>query len=192
MNRALLVALLLTVALGCGPGPSNQGPDAAGDVGPPPFDTLAGCVGRAATTPRTIDEAIAIINTLPRPVSIARFIASLPRPLNLVATSSSLSAQPAHGRRSPRIFLMTSQLVISIVPAGPGVDLLEFGEWVEGTRTLKAEIEFPVTELLPPDAGYTRVRRGEMLTSCGLCHRGEVEHPTIAGATNIETEVFED
>ena len=21
-----------------------------------------------------------------------------------------------------------------------------------------------------------------MLTSCGLCHRGEVEHPTIAGA----------
>lgn len=176
-------ALLLAAMSACAPTPS-VGRDAGPEGGIDPADPLAPCVAlQAMDAPRTIADAVARIDALPHPVSIACFVASLPRPLSIVATSSALSAQPAMGARSPRVFILTSQLVMSVVPAGSGAHLLEFGQWVEATRTIKGELAFPVTEMLAPDAPFTRVRDGAAgLTSCGLCHRGETEHPSTPGA----------
>lgn len=153
---------------------------------PPPPDaghwwdaTLGGCLDQSGPAPRTIGQVVERINGLPRPVSVACLVASLPRPLSVVAVASVTSAQPADGRRSPRVFLFTDQLVLSVVPAGIGKDLLEFGEIVAPGRTLKAELPFPVTAALPQSAPYTHVLSGPYQTNCALCHRAEVAHPTV-------------
>ena len=48
------------------------------------------------------------------------------------------------------------QYSVPVVPAVTGAPLLEFGERVSPNRTLKAEIKFPVTGPLSPDAPYTQ------------------------------------
>ncbi|MEM6954446.1 MAG: hypothetical protein AAF411_14900 [Myxococcota bacterium] len=124
--------------------------------------------------PQTIDDALARINALPEP-TLACFVASLPRPLRMTATDSTFSAQPAAGTDRPRVFLHTEGLVLSITLGGPGVHLLEFGEWRSPTRTLKGEIAFPVTTPLMDDAPFHLELEGSTRegTSCGLCHRDE-------------------
>lgn len=124
------------------------------------------------------------LNALPAPVDGPCFVASLPRPLSLVATTGVASAQPAVSRASPRIFFLLPGLVASVVPEGDGSKLLELGEWVTTTRTLKGEIALPVTAPLTADAPYQHVLYGMPATSttCGLCHRTEAPHDTIAGA----------
>ena len=103
------------------------------------------------------------------------------RPLELVATTSVVSAQPAAGRTSPRIFILQPELALSVVPDGAGVTLLELSEWMTPTRTLKGEVELPLTAPLTADAPFTRVHSSFSVTSCGLCHRNEAPHPSIDG-----------
>ncbi len=136
-------------------------------------------IGGAA--PQSIPDAIERINSLPRPLSIACFVASLPRPLSLVATNSPFSAQPAASSENPRIFILTDGLVLSVVPAGSGARLLEFAEWVTDTRTIKGELPFPVEDTLSEDAPYD-VLFNDTLTNCGLCHRNEDPAPDRPGA----------
>lgn len=126
----------------------------------------------AGAAPRTVDETIARINRLPRPVSIACFTASLPRPLSLTGTTSRFSAQPA-GPNDPRLFLFTDGAILSIVTGGDGKDLLEIGELVEPTRTLKAELRFPIEHEVTRDDAYAHLEFSSALTSCGLCHAAE-------------------
>jgi hypothetical protein len=114
-------------------------------------------------------------------VSVACFIASVPRPLNLSATYSTFSAQPAVGAKSPRIFLLQPGIALSVVPAGAGSHLIEMGEWVTPTRTLKGELELPVTQQLAPDAPLAHVAQSNGTTTCAICHRAEESHETIAG-----------
>lgn len=129
----------------------------------------------------TIFTAVERLNALPAPVTPACFVASLPRPLDAVATISVVSAQPAAGRESPRVFLLMPGLVVSVVPDGDGASLLEFAEWTTPLRTLKGELKFPVTTPLALDAPLTRVHSNLGVTSCGLCHRNELPHDTIDG-----------
>lgn len=68
---------------------------------------------------------------------------------------------------------------MSIVPEGVGTHLLEFGEQREGHRSLKAEIAFPVTEQLSPDAPYEQLLFGEDFTGCAFCHAQEDQDPAI-------------
>ncbi|HHO51888.1 MAG TPA: hypothetical protein ENK18_13660 [Deltaproteobacteria bacterium] len=115
---------------------------------------------------------IAAIDTLPRPLQLPCFLAALPRPLSIVATDDVFSAQPAMGSRSPRIFLLSPGLSMSVVPEGAGRPLLELGERTDDpSQSLKAEIHFPILEPLSPDEPFTRIedpsRQG---TSCGVCH----------------------
>lgn len=121
------------------------------------------------------------INTLPRPVAVPCVVASLKRPLSLVATTSMLSAQPADGPSSPRLFLLSSTMAISVVPSGAGAQLIETGEWVTATRTLKGELELPATADLPANAAYTRVEQSTGRTTCALCHRDESPDDMRAG-----------
>lgn len=129
----------------------------------------------------TIGEALARLGSLPQGDGPC-FVASLPRPLAVVATSSTTSAQPAGGRGAPRLFLMLPKLIVSAVPEGRGSEVLEFGEWVGTTRTLKGEIGLPITSPPAPDAAFTRVLQAGNRTACATCHREEEPHPSIANA----------
>lgn len=175
--KALRTALLV-LAAGCGGREPVTGPPDAGQWWAP---ALAGCSTQQGEAPRTVYQVVERINALPAPVSVACVIASLPRPLSLVATTSVFSAQPADGRRSPRVFLMSDHLVLSVVLGGAGARLLELGEVVADGRTLKAELPFPVTGPIGFDAPFAQVRSGPSQTSCGLCHRAEAPHPSIDG-----------
>lgn len=163
----MLISLL--VLSGCeGVGPAHSAPA-----------VLSTC--RPSTPLLTISGAVERANALPVS-SPSCFLASLARPLDVVASTSITSAQPAVGRESPRLFLIDRALAISFVPAGDGAPLVEFGEWVTPTRTLKAELALPLTAPLTADEPFTRVHFGATGTSCGLCHREEAPHPSIPGA----------
>ncbi len=184
MKHALLaVAVAVAVALaGCG-----SGPQPSADAGTPPgrhqaSEALRACRELAATSVSTAPELIALINALPKPVTVPCVVAALPRPLPLVATTSMMSAQPAGGPDSPRIFIMGTSLVISVVAAGSGVNLIETGEWVTATRTLKGELELPATQPLAAAAAYSRVDQSTQRTTCSLCHRDEAPWPDVAGS----------
>lgn len=158
----------------------DPGPPAPADAGNHASAALNACAEvRGQVT--TIGAATAQLNALPPPVTPACFVASLSRPLDLVATTSIFSAQPAASRQSPRIFVMVPALVTSVVPEGEGAHLLEFAQWMTPTRTLKAEVELPLLAPLSDDAPYSRVHSNFGVTSCGLCHRDEQPHPTIDG-----------
>jgi len=172
------LALLLLFASCAGATPSPE--DAGTDAGPPPRTHLDDCAAFASQGGvATITAAVERLNALPPPVNPACFVASLPRPLEAVATTSLLSAQPAASRASPRVFLLLPGLVVSVVPEGAGASLLEFGEWTSTSRTLKGEVAFPLDGGLAPDAPFTRVHSNLGVTTCGLCHRNEVPHPSI-------------
>lgn len=159
------------------PGPGVPAPVDAGNHASAALNACASVRGRVTT----ITAATERLNALPPPVTPACFVASLSRPIDLVATTSIFSAQPAASRESPRIFVMVPALVTSVVPEGEGAHLLEFAQWMTPTRTLKAEVELPLLSPLSAEAPYTRVHSNHGVTSCGLCHRAEEPHPTIDG-----------
>jgi hypothetical protein len=130
----------------------------------------------------SIADAVARLNALAPKGDGPCFIATLPRPLAVVATLGVSSAQPAGGGGAPRLLLMLPKLVITAVPAGDGSKVIEFGEWVGSTRTIKGEIGLPVTAPLAADAPFVRVLQGADRTTCAVCHRQEERHPTIPNA----------
>lgn len=172
MRVASLV--MVVVFAGCGPEPTTTPKHKASEA-------LRACAAMAGPV-TTIAAGVERLNALPRPVDGPCFVASLPRPLSVVATSGVTSAQPAASRASPRLFLMLEGVVASVVPEGDGSRLLEFGEWVTPTRTLKGEVALPITEPLAADAPYQHVLYSQPATTCALCHRGEEPHPTIPNA----------
>jgi hypothetical protein len=125
----------------------------------------------------TIAELIAHINALPRPTTLACLLASLPRPLPLRATSNALSAQPAAGPDSPRLFARLGDLVLSVVPDGIGRNNLELAELVAPGLTLKGELWFPVPQaktLTTADAfDHLAASTPGGPTLCAACHSGE-------------------
>lgn len=133
-------------------------------------------------TPKTIEEAVTLINSLPRPVTISCFLNSLDRPLRMAATNNPISGQPAEGNRSPRIFINYDKLYISVVPAGLGEHLVEFSFMVSVDTSIKAELEFPIFDQVTPQAPYDQVRFNSG-TSCGVCHAGEVQTTSVPFAT---------
>jgi hypothetical protein len=126
--------------------------------------------------PESIDEVVATLEVLPSPVTLDCFLVSLERPLGLELTSNPLSMQPADGPESPRIFLRSDELNMSVVPAGEGRHLLEFGE-VYSDLSVKAELAFPIVLPLDPETPFARVRTpdGPTPTGCGVCHAGEID-----------------
>lgn len=124
--------------------------------------------------PTTLGEAIILMNSLPRPTSLACFLQSLERPLSLYMTSSSLSLQPAPGARSPRTFIVNEPLVMSIVFDGPARIALELGYRSAPTRSIKTEILFPIERDVTYGNFFEEVLEGNA-TRCSACHTGEVQ-----------------
>ena len=160
-----LAACLMLFAAACeGPLQREAAPEAP-DASPP----QSKCVARRA--PESIADMVALLNALPKPVTLPCVLEALPHPLSINAANSVLSAQPAVGKRSPRIFLFLNDLMLSVVPAGMGSRLLEFGERRSDTHTLKAELEFPIETELDSGSPYTRLPfEGASNSSCGFCH----------------------
>lgn len=177
----LLVLMAGLLAGGCGDGePAPQGcrpgPEASG-------------------RPASIRQAVDLVNSLPAPVTVECFLESLDRPLYATATHSTISLQPAAGQRSPRLFLLTDQLVMSVAVDGKGRDLVEFGEYVTPDRTLKGEIGFPVEAPLDMADPYARIRRtgpveGSVGTSCRFCHPNEEPGPQFGDIIGFVSGAF--
>lgn len=161
------------------PGPRDGG---AKDAGPHTASEELRRCAQSKGDIASIADAVARLGALAPNGDGPCFVATLPRPLAVVATLGVTSAQPALGRGAPRLFFMLPKLVISAVPAGEGSKVLEFGEWTGTTRTLKGEISLPVTAPLAADAPFRRVLQGTDRTTCATCHRQEEPHPTIPDA----------
>ena len=135
-------------------------------------------------SPQSIEEAVALANALPFPVTAECFVEALDRPLGIEATFSHNSVQPAQGERSPRVFLWTDDaLVIAIVLEGEGRNLIEFGQFVGPNRSIKAELEFPLTHPATQADPHDRVRneRHPSITTCFVCHDDEQDEPSVPG-----------
>ncbi len=125
-------------------------------------------------SPGTIEEAVALLNALPKPTSVACFVEALDRPLGITATSSVFSAQPALSFASPRVFIKRGLLWVSIVIDGESSYLMEFGYRPSESdmTSVKGELAFPLEHPVDLGAPYERVRSGSG-TICGLCHANE-------------------
>lgn len=140
--------------------------------------------------PETIEQAVALLNALPKPVTVACFLQVLDRPFHIDVSSGNFSLQPAFGPANPRIFVFSGQLVVSVVPKGQGAGVMELGVLREAGRTLKAEIPFPITADIPKAAPYERILHGEDGTSCGVCHENESRDWSIDFAKGYASRVI--
>jgi hypothetical protein len=159
-------------------GPSGDGNDAAA--------TERRCLAPPGVSgaPGSIAAAVRLANALPHPLSLPCFLESLDRPLDAHAATSIISLQPSAGERSPRIFLFSGNLIMSVVPEGKGRSLVELGQLVAPGRSLKAELRFPMEGPLGPEDPFEHVREGEG-TTCRFCHPTEERAPEIAGPAYV-------
>jgi hypothetical protein len=143
--------------------------------------------------PETIEDVTTLVNALADArggaVDLPCFVASLSRPLGASASSSFISAQPAKGARSPRMFLWSGALVMSVAPEGLGSRLLELGLQTTPTRSIKAEIEFPVKAPLALSAPYDRITPDPQ-TRCAACHPSEKPAESVTWARAFESDVL--
>lgn len=145
---------------------------------PDPCEVLRETQGR----PETIEEVMALVDALPHPVSVECVVRALQRPIGASATNSIFSAQPAGGNESPRVFLFSGDLVISVTLGESGIHLMEFGEHLGDGNSVKGELVFPVDAPLEADAPYAHVMLNEHVSSCALCHGDETQVAEYGGA----------
>jgi len=151
-----------------------------------------------STAPTTILDAVAMANTLlaAQPagspsLSLPCFVQRMSRPLTTLGVQSVFSLQPAVGERSPRIFIFSGPLVMSVAPAGPGHQLLELAEYPSPLRSIKAEMAFPLTAPLPPNEPFDRVHNDTGTgTLCGNCHGAEEQSTRLTFTKVYESVVF--
>jgi hypothetical protein len=182
-DGAATVALIAAAAIAASSvGCTNAGSQKPADAGVIETPRCVAPEG-APTSPQTVADVLALINALPSPVTLPCFLQALARPLKMHASVSLISAQPSAGARSPRIFLFFDGMRMSVVPAGAGAPLLELGEIREESRSLKAEVLFPVTTPLDAATPYQRILFTPTVTRCGFCHPVEEPDPDITFAT---------
>jgi hypothetical protein len=123
-------------------------------------------------SPSDVEQAVLLMNSLPRPTTLECFVESLDRPLQLYLTSSDLSVQPAEGTRSPRTFIVRGPLVMSVVANREFSSLLEIGYQSAPGRSLKGEIVFPLLNEVTAASISQRISLGA-ISICGGCHGAE-------------------
>jgi hypothetical protein len=131
-------------------------------------------------SPETINQAIDLINALPKPLAIPCFLQALNRPLKVNTTSSTMSVQAAEGENNPRIFIFSENLVISVAPAGNGKNLMEFSYLYSPLASLKGELEFPVQKIITYNEPYTQIASVNK-TRCSACHGKEEIDQSVTG-----------
>lgn len=190
--KTLACGLLLAAApliQGCSGSSPQSSAQSSASTAASSFDDCKAPAG-VSGSPKTIEEAVTLINSLPKPVSVACFVAALDRPLKASLSNSTTSAQPAGGTRSPRIFIVIDKLNISVVPEGLGQDLVEFSYMVSSTMSVKAELEFPIIENVSAQTPYSRIRYNNA-TTCGVCHGFESRYSDVAFAEAFYSLAFQ-
>lgn len=187
LTQAILAVAAALSSLHCGNPGETRGATASPDL------ALCHAPASLGGSPQTIEDVTILINALASQhdgaLDLPCFVASLDRPLGAAASSGFVSAQPAHGERSPRMFLWSGALVMSVAPEGIGLNLLELGYQTTPTRSIKAEILFPVKEPLTFAAPYDRIL-DEPGTRCAGCHAGEEPAKGVTWARAFESEVL--
>jgi hypothetical protein len=188
VHHFYLFLLLLSFLNACG--------SDSGSSDPAPASDLTGQTPETTCTPVTqsitkIADVVALINSLPKPLSLDCLIASLRRPFALNATASVISAQPATSRDRPRIFLHNEGLFLSVVP---GDNLLEFGETWQTVYSIKGELSFPVKETLSDNAPFVSIgpifSQSQNQTRCGgPCHGTTLEYSKQGGTTIFASQI---
>ncbi len=169
---------------------SSSSTDSGGEPSPWPLPRT--CIApEGLGSPSTIEDVVTLVNALPKPLELPCVLESLDRPLSLYASMSVAGAQPAMGPQSPRIFLFFGDLVMSVVPEGEARRTLELSYAIGDRRSIKAELVFPIDQMLEPSAPYDAVELGSG-TSCGLCHGGESRVTSIDFASAWASDMFQD
>lgn len=144
--------------------------------------TQSGCplvADSALTDLKTIDDAVRLANALPKPLTVDCFVANIKKPLKVFAVDNPFSAQPSFGVNSPRIFIISNNLTISVVPDGAGKDFIEFSLITGQMVSVKGEFAFPITGQLESDLPYTRILEKPFGTACRVCHQNENRNTSI-------------
>lgn len=163
LRRHLLICAVLLTACGASDD-SPQPARADGCRAPDGVDT----------SPSTIEGVLTLMNSLPRPVTVQCFLQSLERPMPIIGSLDTASAQPAEGERSPRLFAIYGTMVISFVPEGDGSRVIEVAEQRPLLRSVKAEMKMPIEdEATPADAFDHLLQEEGGGTFCGTCHSNE-------------------
>ena len=119
-SLAVIVSLLLSACDGAGLTSSSVDVDASSSgVTSESSSSVSSeplCEAPADLAITDIASVVDWVNAMPKPLSLACFVKSLPRPMYYNATLSSFSAQPSVGKRSPRIFFMIDDLMLTVVP----------------------------------------------------------------------------
>ena len=178
--------------------PTARAPAPRVDAGSPvrSLDAGAPSARRCATpagierAPRTIAEAVGLLNALPKPTSLACFVESLPRPLDVYLTSSKFSAQPAVSEESPRIFIIEEPLFLAFVPEGVAEGLLEIGWRTSPDRAIRTEIVFPTRAAVTAELVNDHIALTDRNSFCGNCHFGEAPaYDAFLGDRALESDV---
>jgi hypothetical protein len=129
----------------------------------------------ATGAPRSVEEVVALINTLPKPVTVPCLVESLTPPLKVFAVRSTASLQFSMSDDDPRWFIFFEPLIISVTSAGPGSEVVEMSVVQPGNQlSLKAELRFPVDAPVSNALAYERIRTGVGTTCAHFCHQHEV------------------
>ena len=137
----------------------------------------------ATGAPRSIEQVVDLINSLPKPVTVACFVESLDAPLKVFASNSVASLQLSTGPEDPRWFIFSLPLIMSVTSDGPGAELLEMGVLLPGhRRTLLGELRMPIETEIKHALPYERIGQ-DLGTTCGFfCHQNEARDPSITFA----------
>lgn len=155
---------------------------------------------RAACAPRSplleptdLTSFVEYLNALPRPVKLSCIVMNLGGPIELIATHSQRSAQPALSARNPRIFIRRGELLIGIVPSGSSSTLVELGQLLpNSSQSLKAEFILPIqSEQISEADGVEHTRLSATGgTSCGTCHANETQVTLPNGARAFRSDIL--
>lgn len=176
-NKIYKLFGLLIVGLALNLGYSNCSGQSSEDSGSTDSASSGSSCGEKLSdsirSPSSIDQAVVLINALPKPLSADCFVRALKRPLKVFATNSPASVQPAYDGDNPRIFIINKNFVMAFVPKGGSKSLMEMSMKVSPTGSIKAELQFPIVNDLNVDSPYSRIREGAYGTSCRTCHTNE-------------------
>lgn len=159
---SVITLLLVFLSIGC-----------SGNEGKKSSSVSCSDVAAELSDPQSIADAVALINALPRPLTIDCFLNSLKAPLKVFAINNKASAQPAADQQSPRIFILKDRFVFSVVPAGTARNLLEFSELNTANESFKGELEFPIEGTVTIDQILSRISQTTNTSTCVNCHSQE-------------------
>lgn len=141
--------------------------------------------GQAYRNAFSFKNVVALINQLPKPLTINCFLANYDPPFNIYAVDSTFSAQPAEGPGSPRIFIIKDSFALSVVPTNTAQVKLEFAQVLDSANSIKGELEFPILSNIADSAPFDQIRyvyNGIDGTNCRGCHFNEIPVPGVNGA----------